>query len=436
VLVDAWLPRAARLRPEHPALVVPEGTVSYSELHARALSAAAWLAGRGAGPGVRVAIVLPPGLAFAEALHGCLLLGAIATPIDPRLAPPERAERAAGAGVVVEEPLRGGQEVGAALSETHDLDAPALRMHTSGTTAAPRPVELTYGNVLWSAAGSAFALGVDPADRWLCAMPVAHVGGLSILLRSAIYATTAVVHPRFDAAAVLAEEGLTLLSLVPTMLARLLDAGLERPPSLRCALVGGAPAPAPLLARAAAAGVPVAQTYGLTEAASQVTTSPPGDPSTAGAPLLPTRVRIAPDGEILVAGPTVAPGAAGPDGWLHTGDEGALDERGRLTVTGRRSETIVTGGENVAPAEVEAVLMGHPAVADAGVHGRPDPEWGEAVIATVVPREGARIDAEELRAYCAGQLAAFKVPKRFEVTPALPRTESGKLLRRELRRST
>lgn len=433
MIVDAWLPRAARLRPEHPALVTPEASVSYAELDARARVAARRLAALGAGPGARVAIVLAPGLPFGEALHGCLLLGAVATPIDPRLAAEERAVRARGAAVVVEAPLRGPEDPDARLAAAQDLDAPVLRMHTSGTTAEPRPVELTGGNVLWSALGSALALGVDPADRWLCVLPVAHVGGLSILLRSAIYATTAVVHPRFEPATVLAERDLTLASLVPTMLARLLDAGLERPPALRCALLGGAPAPAPLLAQAARAGVPVAQTYGLTEAASQVTTSAAGDPATAGAALLPTRVAIAPDGEILVAGPTVAPGSLGPDGWLHTGDEGWLDERGRLTVTGRRSETIVTGGENVSPAEVEAVLLDHPAVADAAVHGRPDPEWGEAVTATVVLRDGARVEPEELRAHCAGRLARFKVPKRVEFADALPRTASGKLLRRQLR---
>ena len=176
-------------------------------------------------------------------------------------------------------------------------------MHTSGTTAEPRPGRAHRRQRALERAQLGVALGVDPADRWLYVLPLAHVGGLSILLRSAIYATTAVLRPRFDPAAVLAERDLTLVSLVPTMLARLLDAGLERPPALRCALLGGAPAPAPLLARAAEAGVPVAQTYGLTEAASQVTTSAPGDAATAGQALAPTRVALARDGEVLVAGP-------------------------------------------------------------------------------------------------------------------------------------
>ena len=131
-------------------------------------------------------------------------------------------------------------------------------------------------------------------------------------------------------------------------------------------------------------------------------------------------------------GPTVAPGALAPDGWLHTGDIGELDRRGRLTITGRKADTIVSGGENVAPAEVEAALLAHPAVADAAVHGRPDAEWGEAVLATVVLRPGAAATPEELRFHCAERLARFKVPKEILFARELPRTASGKLLRREL----
>jgi O-succinylbenzoic acid--CoA ligase len=311
-------------------------------------------------------------------------------------------------------------------------------IHTSGTSSAPKPIELTYGNLLWSALGSAVALGLDPDERWLCALPLSHVGGLSILVRSAIYGTTAVVHERFDTERVLEalqEQGITLVSLVATTLARLLAAGLEHPPALRCALTGGGPMPAALVGRAAEAGIRVSMTYGLTEACSQVTTAPlaalaGGDPD-AGPPLFCTRVRCAEDDEILVAGPTVAPSALA-DGWLHTGDLGAVDEHDRLSVTGRKADTIVSGGENVAPSEVEAVLESHPDVLEAAVVGRPDAEWGEAVTAIVVPRAGGAA-AESLRAHCAASLAPYKVPKRIELrAEPLPRTRSGKLLRREL----
>ena len=420
MLVDAWLPRAAARHPDRPAI----NALTYADLDEAAAAAGRRLAARGVRAGDRVALALPPGEAFCVALHGCLRLGAVAVPVDTRLAPEERVAIARGAATVVDEPLdRGAQDRGARLGTRHDLDAPAVVVHTSGTSGVPKPVELTYGNWLWSALGSAVALGHDPQERWLCALPLSHVGGLSIVLRSAIAGTTALIHERFDAERVLAAlrrpDGPTAISLVPTTLQRLLDAGLREPPALRFALVGGAPVPSALVGRAAAAGVPVATTYGLTEACSQVTTL--------GAPLFCTTVRLASDGEILVSGPTVAP-AAGPV--LHTGDLGAWSADGALHVVGRKADTIVTGGENVAPAEVEAVLEAHPAVAEAAVHGRPDAEWGEAVVATVVLRSAA--GADELRAHCAARLAPYKVPKAVAFADVLPRTPSGKLRRAAL----
>jgi O-succinylbenzoic acid--CoA ligase len=303
-------------------------------------------------------------------------------------------------------------------------------MYTSGTTAGPKPVPLTYGNWLSAALGSAVALGLDHQERWLCPMPLAHVGGLSIVLRSAVYGTTAVLAERFDATAVAATlsdpgESITLVSLVATMLERLLDADLREPPSLRWALLGGGPIPSRLLARARRVGVPVAPTYGMTEACSQI--------ATFGWPLPGTELGISGDGEVLVRGSTVSASALSADGWLHTGDLGSLDGRGRLSLSGRRSELIVSGGENVAPLEVEEALRSHPAVGDAGVFGRPDPAWGEAVVAAIVVRDGVPVDEADLRRHCAARLAGFKVPKAFEIVERLPRTASGKLLRRELR---
>jgi O-succinylbenzoic acid--CoA ligase len=179
----------------------------------------------------------------------------------------------------------------------------------------------------------------------------------------------------------------------------------------------------------------VIQTYGLTEAASQVTTLAPADAErkrgSAGRPLLTTHVRIS-SGEILVQGPTVAPAALQDDGWLHTGDAGWIDEDGFLWVEGRRDAVIVTGGENVMPEEVEEVLASHPDVADAAVVGRPDPDWQNAVVALIVPRDGVDPEAEGLRSWCADRLTDYKVPKRVEFTAELPRTSSGKLLRRQL----
>ena len=460
--VPAWLPRAASARPQRIALETRGGALTYAQLDRRAAVAAGMLADRGVTGGDRVALALPAGEGFVVALHACLRMGAVAMPIDLRLGLRERRAQEASAATVLDEPLEAGvtpagvcvpacprptgapaslpgrattvspaasASSGRAVAQTHDLLATALVVHTSGTTAAPEPVELTYGNLLWSALGSAVALGLDAEERWLCPLPLTHVGGLSVLARSAIAGTTAVVHPGFDAGAVgaaIAGEGITVVSLVPTMLARLLDAGARPAPALRWALVGGAALDPSLAARAREAGLPVAETYGLSEACSQV--------ATRGAPLFCTRVEISTEEEILVSGPTVAPKAAGADGWLRTGDVGRLDERGRLVVTGRAAERIVTGGENVAPAEVEAALLEHPAVAEAAVHGRRDPEWGEAVTATVVLRPHAAVTEDELRAHAAGLLAGYKVPKAVSFVDALPRTASGKVRRRALAR--
>jgi O-succinylbenzoic acid--CoA ligase len=220
---------------------------------------------------------------------------------------------------------------------------------------------------------------------------------------------------------------------------------------LRCALTGGGPVPAALVRRAHVAGVTVAETYGLTECCSQAATAPlalgepagggalastPGARSRevgAGVPLFCTRTEIATDGEIVLSGPTVARSARAADGRLHTGDLGRIDREGFLHVTGRKADTIVSGGENIAPAEVEAVLEACEGVIEAAVLGREDPQWGEAVTAIVVVAAHTSLRENTLREHCAQLLAPYKVPKRFTlVSRSLPRTASGKLLRREL----
>jgi o-succinylbenzoate---CoA ligase len=265
-----------------------------------------------------------------------------------------------------------------------------------------------------------------------------HVSGLSILMRSVIYGTGVVVHDRFEVdrvAGSLHDDGVTLLSLVPTMLVRLLEAEVDLS-GPRAILLGGGPVPVEVIEEAAGRGAKVVQTYGLTEAASQVTTLEPQEAprklGSAGRPLLTTHLRIQ-DGEILVQGPTVAPGCADEDDWLHTGDLGRIDDEGFLYVEDRIDDLIVTGGENVVPSEVEEALLTHPEVREAAAVARADPRWQQAVTAVVVLRDGSRASADELRRHCAGTLAGHKVPRRVEFAPELPRTASGKLLRRALR---
>src|SRR5436190_16421551 len=243
MLVDAWLSCAAARHPGRPAV----NALTYAALDEAATTAAHALHARGVRRGDRVGVALPPGEEFVVALHGAHRLGAAVVPLDLRLSAAELDRQSSTCATVVDARLEPAAGASPDLQATHDLDAPAAVIHTSGTSGAPKAVELTFGNFLWSALGSATAVGLDPEERWLCALPLSHVGGLSIVIRSAIYATTAMVHDRFDAERVRAElirpNGPTIVSVVPTTLRRLLDAGLQDPPALRWALTGGGPIP-------------------------------------------------------------------------------------------------------------------------------------------------------------------------------------------------
>ena len=219
--------------------------------------------------------------------------------------------------------------------------------------------------------------------------------------------------------------------MVSTQVRRLRDAGLDRAPGLRALVMGGGPVPPDLLDWARGRGIPVRSTYGMTETTSQVAVT--GAWELTAEPVPGAELAIGEQREILVRGPMVSPGAIGPDGWLHTGDVGAIGRDGALRVEGRLTDLIVTGGENVAPALVEAALLAHPGIADAGVAGTPDPEWGEAVTAYVVERRP--VSDWELLSFARERLAGYQVPERIVRVRALPRNAGGKLLRAELARS-
>jgi o-succinylbenzoate---CoA ligase len=439
--LDDWLAQRSQSCPDRTALVADDSEVTYAELEAEATWVARRLAAQGVRRGSTAAMTMHPRREQVVLVHALMKLGAVLLPLGPRLSAEERAA------VIEAEELAVDLDDAGELTQTeadmpllgeHDMDDLACKILTSGSTGTPHPVGLTYGNFLWSSVGSAFNIGVEPEDRWLCCLPLSHISGLGIVMRSVIYGTAAVVHDGFDVdrvAEALERDGITVVSLVTTMLTRLLDAGVDLS-GPRAILVGGGPVPEDPLEEAIGRGATVVQTYGLTETCSQVTTLAPADAQrklgSAGRPLLTTHLRIQ-EGEILVQGPTVAPGRADADGWLHTGDLGRIDEEGFLYVEDRIDDMIVTGGENVVPAEVEKVLLRHPEVADAAVVGREDPEWQQAVTAIVVLEDGSEATPDELRRHCADSLAGFKVPKRVELAAALPRTPSGKLMRRALR---
>jgi O-succinylbenzoic acid--CoA ligase len=488
MLASPWLAQRAAVTPERTACAVGGQVLTYGQLNQRVQVLAAALRRQGVQPGDVVAALFGNGLAFLELVHAVDRCAATLLPLNVWLTPRElcfqlgdsgaRALLYAGDSLAELAHATGNMAPGLELvawPETLERNAPQVAdpdlpvadpgdplaiLYTSGTAGRPKGVYLSRANFLWSAVSSAFHLGVDADDRWLACLPLFHVGGLSILLRAVLYGNAAMVHERFDPASVsraLDAEAITHVSLTPTMLQRLLEVRGARPapPRLRCALIGGGPCSRALLERARERGLPVAPTYGLTEATAQVATRPPSHAGDADAPLTPllgTQLRIvdahgaqaAPDseGEIWVRGPTVMSGYVrdpGPgdtalrDGWLHTGDVGMLDAAGRLRVLDRRSDLIISGGANVYPAEVEAALLEHPAVAEVGVAGVADREYGKRPVAWWRPHAGADApSASALQAFCRERLAGYKMPVAFYRVEALPRNSAGKLLRHQL----
>ncbi len=406
-----WLRVRAQTTPAKTAIVLGDNAWSYKAVDAQVDRLCTRLEMDGVQPDDHVALRLPNSLSFVLAVHAAARMGLVLVPINLRLTPAEVAyqldkadcrwllgqmpDGSASTPVksifLPDDPIEllswlpeADREIVSAHS--YALDHIQAIVFTSGTTGFPKGVMLTFGNHFWSALGSAFRLGTLPDDRWLVCLPLYHVGGLAVLFRACLYGTAVVLQSGFDPAEVdraLQEQRISLVSLVPTMLKRLLD-GRERVqwPALRLALLGGAAPSEEVLARAARLGLPVAATYGLTECASQVATQAPERATMkagcAGRPLLFTSVEIRTKdgrlatvdepGEIVIAGPTVMAGYYGDDeatgaalkyGRLHTGDIGQLDADGELWVLGRRTDLIVTGGENVYPAEVERVLREH-----------------------------------------------------------------------------
>lgn len=341
-----------------------------------------------------------------------------------------------------------------------DLDAPLMIVHTSGTSGKPKGALLTYGNVFYSAMASAYRIGHQPDDKWLCVLPLYHVGGLSILIRAVLYGITVALYERFDVDIVndaLVHDDITLVSLVPTMLYRLLDKRRAAwSDQLRLVLLGGAATTPELMQRCLDDNIPVATTYGLSEAASQVATTLPGDaarkPGTVGKPLMFTQIRVVDEsgadvppndyGEIIVKSLTVTQGYYNNpdatdntlrDGWLYTGDIGYKDDDGDLWLVQRRSDLIVSGGENVYPAEVETALRQHPAIAAVAVVGIPDAEWGQIVGAAIVLKADETLSIDAVQQQARQHLAGYKIPRRVLFVDALPQTASGKIQRPAVR---
>ncbi|RKI01801.1 o-succinylbenzoate--CoA ligase [Corallococcus sp. AB038B] len=472
---DCPIREGARLHPHAEALRFTGQTWTFHALDEEVTRWTQALAARGIGQGDRVALLSTshPSVTFLFWALG--RLGAIFAPLNARLTPAElqplmediepRLTLVLGAlrdrlpDAEVLESISDGVTTHAVPARAWDADTSRVILFTSGTTGRPKGAVLTEGAFRASCRASAANLGAHPAPRWLGTLPLFHVGGLAMLTRTAYEGGCLLLHERFDADAVnraIDTEGASHASFVATTLERVLDARQDRtlPATFQCALIGGGPVPTALLTRARAAGLLALQTYGLTEACSQVTTERPSeaDGRTAGPPLPGLEVRIVGtegetlgeghEGDVEVRGPTLmarywrqrdATRDAFHDGWLRTRDVGVLDAKGRLTLLSRRTDLIVRGGENLYPAEIEAVLANHPAIAESAVVGVPEPHWGEVPVAFVVMRPGHTLP-EDLDAWCRQSLARFKVPTRFVAVETLPRNAMSKVERSVLRK--
>ncbi len=494
--IGLFLAKRARLEPNKRGLIFEGRAITYKEWNARANRAANAFLALGVTPGDRVGLLMMNSPEFLECFFGLAKIGAIITPLNWRLAPPELTYIANDAGIRA---LVYGQEyaptvaalrgkiaasnfiaVGDAaddmsysafIANASDAEPQAagagddalVIMYTSGTTGKPKGAVLTHNNLFFDSCTVAFSSDWRWNDRVLVALPLFHIGALIYVVINIHTGSTTVLMRAFDPAGFLKtiqDCRVNSFLAVPAMLNFMLqvpnfnDYDLS---SLRWALCGTAPVPVPLLQEWARRGIAIQQSYGLTEctggAAMLASDRALDKIGSTGLPMFHTDIRVVNDqgadtqlgevGEILIRGPHVmreywqnpqATAAAIREGWLYTGDLGRLDDEGYLYIVERKKDMIISGGENIYPAEVESVLIAMPQIAEAAVIGYPDKDWGEAVCAVARLKEGQTLTLEQVVAHCAGKLGKYKIPKKLVISEQpLPRNPAGKLLKRVLR---
>ncbi len=494
--IGEFMTRRALLTPDREGLVCEQVRRSFKELNERANRFANAMLGFGVERGDRVALLALNEPEYYDMLFGLGKIGAILVPVNYRLAAPEieyiLSDSAAKVFVFGEsyadtaESLRGQIPAEKLVAISGDppewatsyetliggssAEEPAIRggdddtltiLYTSGTTGRPKGAELTHAYYYWSSVNLMATLGVQIGESPLVALPLFHIGGLAgppwfvyqgaktVLLRS--------LDPkRF--LELLGEEKVSGFGSVPALLDFLkLVPDFEKYDwsSVKVILVYAAPVPVTLIKEYAAAGIEVRQLYGLTENNTGSVLSADEAISKAGScgrPFFHTDVRIVDEegrdlgpeemGEVLLRAPNTMKGywnrpeataEALRDGWLHTGDIAKMDEEGFLYIMDRKKDMIISGGENIYPAEIEDSLLAHPKIADVAVIGYPDEKWGEAVKAIAVVKSGEGLTGEELIEWCQGRIGRFKIPKQVIFTDAIPRTPTGKILKRLLR---
>ncbi|WP_087972739.1 o-succinylbenzoate--CoA ligase [Oceanobacillus rekensis] len=474
-VIPHWLTKQADLSPDSIAIELDDGsTVTFNTLKVKSQRFAKQLANIGATEGDHIGILSTNQVPMIVAIHALSYLGAIGVLLNTRLANEELNYQLKDAEVsilltaddlketaktldvnniqsfsdIVAQP-----EEQVTLKTELSLDDTFTIIYTSGTTGFPKGAIHTYGNHWWSAIGSALNLGLNQDDKWLISLPVFHVSGLSTIIKSVIYGMPVYLFEKFNAKTVhqaIMDKGITIVSVVTVMVQRLLEQLKDDsyPNTLRCLLLGGGPAPRPMLESAKEKNVPVFQSYGMTETASQLVTLSPKDAlekvGSAGKPLFPAQLKIAEAldgtiGEILVKGPMVTKGyfknkdaneESFDDGWLATGDIGYLDDEGFLYVVDRRKDLIISGGENIYPSEIESVLSGMEQIKEVGVAGRTDDVWGQVPVAFIVTNQ--EVSEKEIYKYAGNFLAKYKLPKEIHFVKELPRNASNKLVRNKL----
>ena len=478
-----WIERHARFAPGAVAIRFEGQEISYAELARRVARAAAVLAGLGVKRSDAVAWLGLNHPATLVLLFACARLGAMLVPLNWRLAPPEHARVLADCPprVLFAEPAFAGharsiegaiaateisvleKAAGGPVEQGGDENSPLLLCYTSGSTGAPKGVVLTQRAILWNAVNSTHMHDLTSADRVLTTLPMFHVGGMNIQTTPALHAGASVtLHAKFDPAAALEaieRERITLAVLVPAQLSALMalprwqSADLS---SLRMITTGSTIVPEAFVREVSGRGVPVIQVYGSTETCPVAAYVRAGDAlrkaGSAGAAALHCEMKVVDedgaglspgrDGEILVRGPNVATGywnasaetaQTFADGWYRSGDIGHFDDEGYLYVVARRKDMIISGGENIYPAEVESVLLECPAIEDACVVGRPEERWGETVVAAVVLKPGRRMTEAEAMALFEGRIARYKHPREVRFLERLPRSALGKIQKEAVR---
>lgn len=470
-----WIMQRAKLTPKRKALTFENHAWTFEDIYHISLKRAYQLASLGITKGSRVAILgaNKPQLLFV--MYGCMHLQCEMVLLNRKLTKNELAyqiEDAEVNKVIVDDEdiekipeasnyisfstVEKSKEQFVEIEEEWFQEQTVSIMYTSGTTGFPKGVRQTVGNHQTSAMSSVLNIGLDQSDVWLCAVPIFHISGFSILVRSLLYGNEVKLYERFDeekAVEDIVSGNVTHMSVVAVMLERILQKfealNKKASPKFKVMLLGGGPAPKAYIERAQKLGLPILQTYGMTETSSQTATLSNEDAlrkiGSVGKPLFFYQVKIFnaskpyEEGEILIRGEHVTPGYVGrfqqksstEDGWLHTGDIGYFDDEGYLYVIDRRSDLIISGGENIYPAEVENVLLSHPKVSEAGVCGVEDETWGQVPVAFIVKKE--EVTEEEVITFSMQKLAKYKVPKKIYFVDELPRNASNKLVRRKLK---